>query len=108
MSLIDLYTHLLSQPIDMLLLHHILTSIVMISDMFVLSSQYDWMLQTFLKLLESHPPEDVLSESLLAFGTIKSAAVLRIVSIGCIISVCMMRVCVCWCRMVLRQRELVK
>ncbi|XP_019850343.1 PREDICTED: huntingtin-like isoform X2 [Amphimedon queenslandica] len=78
MSLVDLYTHLLSQPIDMLLLHHILTSIVMLSDMFVLSSQYEWMLQTFLKLLESHPAEDVLSESLLTFGAIKSAVVLRI------------------------------
>lgn len=80
MSLVDLYTHLLSQPIDMLLLHHILTSIVMISDLFVLSNQYEWMLETFLKLSDTHPSEDVLSEALLVLGIIKSAAVLRIVS----------------------------
>lgn len=81
MSLIDLYSHLFSQPIDMLLLHHILTSIIMISDLFVLSSQYEWMLEAFLRLSEAHPPEDVLSEALLILGTVKSAAVLRVVGL---------------------------
>ena len=79
MSLIDLYTHWLSQPIDLLLLHHTLTSIIMLSDLFVLSSQFEWMLETFLSLTKIHPQEDTLTEALLVLGTLKSAAVLRVV-----------------------------
>lgn len=39
-SLTDLYTHWLTQPIHSLLLHHVLTSIVMLSDLFALVSFY--------------------------------------------------------------------
>ena len=35
-SLTDLYTHWLTQPIHSLLLHHVLMSIVMLSDLFAL------------------------------------------------------------------------
>lgn len=79
MSLIDFYRHWLSNPIDLLLLHHILISVIMLSDMFGLSSQYEWMLETFLGLSETHPQEDHLSDGLLVLGAVKSAAVLRVV-----------------------------
>ena len=80
LSLIELYTHWLSQPMDLLLLYHTLSSIVMLSDLFVLSSQYEWMMLTFLDLLDTHPPEDTLSEAILVFGVLKAAAILRVVS----------------------------
>jgi huntingtin len=79
MSIIDFYKHLLSQSIDLLLLHHIVSSTVMLSDLFVLSSQYEWMFDTFMSLIDSHPIEDELTESLLVFGVIKCATVLRLV-----------------------------
>ena len=79
-SLIELFTHWFTQPMDLLHLHHTLASIVMLSDLFFLSNQFEWMLQTFLNLSQSHPQEDLLSEPLVVFGVLKAAAILRVVS----------------------------
>ena len=77
--LIELFTHWFTQPINLLLLHHTLTSIVMLSDMFFLSNQFEWMLNTLLNLYQTHPSEDILSEPMIVFGILKAAAVLRVV-----------------------------
>ena len=80
LSLIDLFTHWLSEPMDSLLLLHTISSINLLSDLFSLSSQFEWMLDTYLDLTQTHPQEDVLVESLIVFGVLKSAVVLRVVS----------------------------
>ena len=80
LSLIDLFTHWLSTPMDSLLLLHTISSINLLSDLFSLSSQFEWMLDAYLDLTQTHPQEDVLVESLLVFGVLKSAVVLRVVS----------------------------
>ena len=80
-TILELYQHWLTEPLSILLLQHILASIIMLSDLFVLSNQYEWMLGTFLSLLDHLPPEDVCSQALLVLGVIKAAAVLRVVSI---------------------------
>lgn len=79
-SLIELFTHWFTLPMNLLLLHHTLTSIVMLSDLFFLSNQFDWMLTTFLNLYQTHPSEDLISEPMLVFGILKSASILRVVS----------------------------
>ena len=81
-SLIDLFNHWFTQPMDLLLLHHTLTTIVMLSDLFFLSNQFDWMLMTFLNLHQTHPSEDLLSEPMVVFGILKAAAILRVVSVA--------------------------
>ena len=78
LSLIDLFTHWLSTPMDSLILLHTISSINLLSDLFSLSSQFEWMLDAYLDLTQTHPQEDVLVESLLVFGVLKSAVVLRV------------------------------
>ena len=79
-SLLDLYTHWLSETISLPLLHHTLASIVLLSDQFVLLKQCEWMLATFLQLFERHPSEDAVIEALLILGILKMAPILKVVS----------------------------
>ena len=79
-SLLDLYSHWLSQSISLPLLHHTLASIVLLSDQFLILKQFEWMLATFLQLYEKHPSEDSVIEALLVFGILKMAPVLKVVS----------------------------
>ena len=103
LSLIDLFSHWLTQPIHTLLLQHMLRAVLMLSDLFAMvhvhlspscssdtiasasppssqSSQYEWMLQTATELQECHPPEDGQTTALLLQCILKAAAVLRVVS----------------------------
>lgn len=80
-TILELYQHWLTEPINLLLFQHVLASTVMLSDLFVLLNQFEWMLGTFLSLLDQLPPEDVTSQALLVLGVVKAAAVLRVVSI---------------------------
>ena len=80
-SLIELFAHWFTQPMDLLLLHHTLTSIIMLSDLFFLSNQFDWMLSTFLNVYQTHPSEDLLSEPMIVFGILKAAGILRVVGL---------------------------
>lgn len=82
LSLLDLYSHWLSESISLPLLHNTLASVILLSDQFVLLSQFEWMLATFLQLYERHPNEDCVTEALLVLGILKMSAVLKVVS-GC-------------------------
>ena len=79
-SLLGLYSHWLSETISLPLLHHTLASIVLLSDQFVLLSQFEWMLATFLLLYERHPSEDGVIDALLVLGILKMAPILKVVS----------------------------
>lgn len=85
-TILELYQHFLANPIDLMLLQHVLMSTVLLSDQFVLSSQFEWMFGTFISLLDQSLAEDVVTHAVLVVGAIKAAAVLRVVS-----------VCVCVC-----------
>ena len=80
-TILELYQHFLSQPIDLPLLQHVLVSVVLLSDQFVLSNQFEWMLSTFLGLLDQPLSEDVVTLAVLVMGAIKAATVLRVVSV---------------------------
>lgn len=79
-TILELYQHFLSQPIDLPLLQQVLVSVVLLSDQFVLSNQFEWMLSTFLGLLDQPLSEDVVTIAVLVMGAIKAATVLRVVS----------------------------
>ena len=87
---------------------HVLPSqVVIISDVFSTSGQFDWMLVMFLEQLNISSHDDVITYSALIYGLLKSSAVGRIVSVpytntslaGCMyVYVCVisrMYVCVC-------------
>ena len=83
-TILELYQHFLSQPIDLPLLQQVLVSVVLVSDQFILSNQFEWMLNTFLGLLDQSLTEDVVTLAMLVMGAIKAATVLRVVSMHAI------------------------
>ena len=54
---------------------------VIISDVFSTSGQFDWMLVTFLEQLNVCSQDDVITYAALVYGLLKSSAVCRIVSV---------------------------
>lgn len=102
LSLVDLFSHWLSQPLHSLLLLHTLRAILMLSDLFSVvsvdchvrieehcfpvcvcsmqASQFEWMLQVASELIEKQPLEDSAAHSLLIHCLLKAAAVLKVVS----------------------------
>ena len=78
LSIQDLIAHWLTQPIHTLVLTQALRMVVMISDLFSLPSQFEWMLMTFLGVVENHPTEDTVCQALLVLGILKSAAVMQV------------------------------
>lgn len=78
MSLVELYAHWLRQPVHIILLNQVLQSIIMLSDLFATSGQFQWMLQTLLDLYENHHPhEDMHTVSLMVVGILKVIAILK-------------------------------
>ena len=51
---------------------------------FILSNQFEWMLNAFLGLLDQSLSEDVVTLAVLVMGAIKAATVLRVVSMHAI------------------------
>ncbi|KAL5499651.1 hypothetical protein EMCRGX_G011104 [Ephydatia muelleri] len=79
-SVQDLIAHWLTQPVHTLVLAQALRMVLMISDLFSLPSQFEWMLLTFLGVAENHPAEDVGCQALLVLGILKSAAVVQTIA----------------------------
>ncbi|CAN7939604.1 unnamed protein product [Ixodes hexagonus] len=75
--LLDLYTQWLGPPdaIGQPLLTETIRSVVMLSDIFMESSQFDWMLSLFMDMYRHHPSEDEILAQYLILGIAKAAAV---------------------------------
>ncbi|XP_040360648.1 huntingtin isoform X2 [Ixodes scapularis] len=75
--LLDLYTQWLGPPdaIGQPLLTETIRSVVMLSDIFMESSQFDWMLSLFMDMYRHHPSEDEVLAQYLVLGIAKAAAV---------------------------------
>jgi huntingtin len=78
LSLVDLFSHWLGQPLHPLLLLHTLRAILMLSDLFSLPSQFQWMLELACDLSDKQPPEDVALHSMLMQCILKAGAVLKV------------------------------
>ena len=79
------------------------SQVVMISDVFSTSGQFDWMLVTFLEQLNISSHDDVITYSALIYGLLKSSAVGRIVSVIYVPITCLTRcmyVCVHVCHVI--------
>ncbi|CAI8011397.1 Huntingtin [Geodia barretti] len=78
LSLVDLFSHWLGQPLHPLLLLHTLRAILMLSDLFSLPSQFQWMLELACDLSDKQPPEDVALHAILMQCILKAGAVLKV------------------------------
>ncbi|KAH9363122.1 hypothetical protein HPB48_014096 [Haemaphysalis longicornis] len=78
--LLDLYTQWLGPPdaIGQPLLTETIRSVVMLSDIFMESSQFDWMLSLFMDMYRNHPSEDEILAQYLILGIAKAAAVVNL------------------------------
>lgn len=78
--LLDLYTQWLGPPdaIGQPLLTETIRSVVMLSDIFMESSQFDWMLSLFMDMYRHHPSEDEILAQYLILGIAKAAAVVSL------------------------------
>lgn len=74
----DLYTQWLGppDPIGQPLLTETIRSVVMLSDIFMETSQFDWMLGLFMDLYRHHPSEDEILVQYLILGIAKAASVI--------------------------------
>jgi hypothetical protein len=85
LSLVDLFSHWLTQPLHPLLMVHMLRAILMLSDFFSLASHFEWMLQLACDLSDRHPLEDTTAHSLLVHCALKAVAVVKVVRQTCLI-----------------------